>query len=255
MADFRAVDVSILKWFPQSRKVVPATPIRVQTPPGPCTVQVLPGRYAVELTLTGHRLSHAFAEFVQSVEAHAQAHAKPGRSGLRWYSCLNADSLVPKLKLSAFDDTLFFDKDGTEVRGPPTDWSACACLVELTGAWTTDTAWGLRWKLLEAKRQEGVSSDVPCFIVDEDPGVRRISVVPAVPCMFLDDEPRPSHRHAGQFEGPAGDERGHHLAHDAQAPLGGDEPVHAGQSRGDEDKRDEDDGDDEQGLFVGAQDA
>lgn len=164
MVDFRRVAVQALKWFPQSRKTVPVTPERVQVPPSACAISLLPGRYAIELTLAGHPVHREFVRFVADVEEHAQQHARPTSEDLRWYSCTDVDSLVPTLKLSAFDDARFFDADGAQHMSP-TDIKACSCLVEMTGAWTSEFGWGLRWKVLEVKELRE-RMEVPCLLTD-----------------------------------------------------------------------------------------
>lgn len=191
MADFRRVALQTIKWFPQSRKAIPVTPVRVQVPPAPCAIALLPGRYTIELTLAGHAAHDAFAEFVGELEQHALEHAKPPQ-GLAWYSCFSAYSLTPTLRLSAFDDTKFFEADGAPSTGLPTHFKACVCVLELVGAWTTDSAWGLRWKVLEVKHapHAAIASHVPMFIDDDDG-----TAPPAAGPMFIDDAddapPRP----------------------------------------------------------------
>lgn len=162
MADFRAVAVNLLKWFPQSRKTVPVTPVRVQVPPSACVISLLPGRYSIDLTLAGHAAHPQFVEFVRDVERHAQAHARPAVHGLQWYSCVDGDSLIPCMRLAAFDDTRFYDASGLE-HVHPTSMKACSCLVELVGAWTTDALWGVRWKVLEVKERPD-AVPVPCLL-------------------------------------------------------------------------------------------
>lgn len=182
MADFRRVALNTVKWFPQSRKTIPVTPVRVQVPPAPCAITLLPGRYAIELTLAGHAAHEAFAGFVGEVEQHALEHAKPPQ-GLAWYSCFSAYSLTPTMRLSAFDDTRFFEADGAPCTRLPTDFKACACVLELVGAWTTETAWGLRWKVLEVKHAPHAPLSTPSMFVDDD------DMVPgACAPMFIDDD-------------------------------------------------------------------
>ena len=160
MADFRSIRVEALKWFPQSRTTVPVTPVRLQTPPSPCSIARAAGRYSIHLQLAGHAVHPAFVEFLRAVEAHAVAHAAPRDPTLRWFSCLDA-GLVPALRLSAFDDTRMYDAAG-DACADATAMTTCACLCELAGAWTTETSWGLRWKVLEVKEAAGVR--VPCFL-------------------------------------------------------------------------------------------
>lgn len=196
--DFRTVDVPALKWFPQSRKTVPVTPIRVQVPPSQCAIELLPGRYAVDLTLAGHPVHEAFVQFVKDVEAHAQTHARPTRPDLRWCSCVDADALLPRFRVSAFDDAKFFTGDG-DTHLAPTDIQSCAVLLELGGAWTTDACWGVRWKVLEVKQAPPVP---PPFLFLPEPAPDRAP--PPVPFAFLDDPE--SHDKEGQVVGPPRDD-------------------------------------------------
>lgn len=162
MADFRAVSVAALRWFPQSRSLVPVTPVRVQAPPSPTSITLMPGRFGIELALAGHAAHPLFVAFVQDVELHAQANAQPTKGSLAWHSCVDTNSPVPGVRLAAFEDTRFFDADGRP-HTSPTAITSCSCLLELTGAWTTDAKWGLRWKVVEVKE---ASNDVrvPCLL-------------------------------------------------------------------------------------------
>ena len=183
MADFRLVDVQALRWFPQSRKAVPVTPVRVQVPASKCSITLFPGRYGVELDLVGHAAHTLFVQFVRDVEQHAREHARPAVQGLAWRSCLDDGALVPRMRLSAFDATRFFDADGQPCPAP-TEFGGCACLLELTGAWTTDSSWGLRWNVVEVKHAPHAAAlAVPCLLLpEEDDGDGG-----AQP-MFLDDD-------------------------------------------------------------------
>lgn len=172
MCDFRGIVVSDLKWFPQSRAVIPVTPVRVQTPPATCVITSVAGRHAVELSLVGHPMHGPFVDFVRELERHAGDHAGDharDHAERTWCSCV-VDGLTPRFRLSAFSDTLFFDRDGVPL-GDPTRVAACACLCELVGAWLTEDRWGLRWKVLELKACAAPS--VPCMIMscEGDDGV------------------------------------------------------------------------------------
>ena len=225
MADFRTVSVSSLKWFPQSRKTVPVTPVRVQTPPGSCAICLLPGRYGIELTLSGHPAHAAFVRFLASVEAHARQHARPSGQGLRWCACTDADSLVPVLRLSAFDDARLYACDGLP-HADPTGFEACSCLLELAGAWVTDTAWGLRWKVLEVKQTPRMA--VACMMVwDSDSDDEQRDVVCAA-------------------RGPGS----HQLAQQVEPAVSAGKPGHPGQAGRGEHEGDKDDGHDQQGGLV-----
>lgn len=161
MCDFRGIDVASLKWFPQSRTTIPVTPVRVQTPPSPCSVASVAGRHIIDLALAGHPMHAPFLDFVHALERHALENNAAAKAGHSWCSCVD-NGLAPRLRLSAFSDTLFFDKDGT-LHANPTRMTACVCLCELVGAWTTQDRWGLRWKVLEIKAC--AAPTVPCLIM------------------------------------------------------------------------------------------
>ena len=163
MVDFRKITLDSVRWLPKTRKALPLSPkIKVQIPSAPCSVTLLPGRYAMCLDLVGHIAFPAFVDFVRSVENHAMLNADPP-TGLRWLSCISdIDSTSPSLKLSAFDDAAFFDALGN-VHANPTDIRGCQCLCEISGAWVNDSYWGLRWKVLEIK--ESPDARHPCLFV------------------------------------------------------------------------------------------
>lgn len=238
MADFRRVSVGSLKWFPQSRKSVPVTPIRVQTPPCPCSITLLPGRYGLELTLSGHPSHAAFVGFLRAVEAHAREHARPTRDDLRWYACTDADSLIPTFRLSAFDDVRFYDRDGLP-HACPTDFEACSCLLELAGAWTTDTAWGLRWKVLEVKR--AVCVPVTCLLMESDDELGA-----PTPCMFVESDDE-----QGDVVGTPCGACGDQLAQHVQPAIDARKPGHLGEPGDEEHQGHQHDRHDDQRGLVG----
>jgi hypothetical protein len=182
--DFRVVRPCSLKWLPQVRQTVPVAPATcVQTPPSACDIALLPGRYALTLSLAGHAAHTQFLDFVFDLEEHAQRHARRlARHGPNptWRPCIDAGGLVPTMRLSAFDDAKFFDRSGGKVFDP-TGFQACSCLLELTGVWVAEASWGLRWKVLEVKEAPAVPV-VPCLIGPPEP--------PTIPCLVdpsLDD--------------------------------------------------------------------
>ena len=210
MSDFRKVAVDALKWFPQSRKVVPVTQVRVQFPPSACTVSPGAGRFGIEMVLAGHRAHPAFVTFLHDVETHAREHAARflKTPGLTWHASVDPYSLVPTFRASAFSDTTFFDAGG-EVTHDPAAFGGCEALVELGGAWTSDTHWGLRWKVLEFKDCPAAPPPRPFAFVDDpddpdDPSDGRLhapsrapshapSRVPShAPFAFLDDPDDPA---------------------------------------------------------------
>lgn len=161
--DFRGIAVEALKWFPQSRKVVPATSFRVQTPPCRCAIRADSGRYVIQLDLAGHPTHSAFASFVRQVELHAQQHARPLHA-TQWCPSI-VDGVVPTMRLSAFDDARVYDEGG-QLQPDPCGVTCCSCMLEFTGAWTTETHWGLRWKVLEVKSATQQLS-APCMLLPD----------------------------------------------------------------------------------------
>lgn len=217
MADFRTICLDSLGWFPCNKKLVPVTPVRFQVPPSACCVSLLPGRYNIKLSLAGHALHEAFVAFMVQLDKHALQNAKPNNPNLKWYSCTNASTLVPVLSLSAFDgSTRWFDADGRPALSP-TNFESCSCLLELTGAWMSETHWGLRLSVLEVKH-------VPRSLE---------------PFMFIDDT---SNGHGGKLEGSSGNHGGDNVAKQVQASVDGCKTGHARKSWADEDEDDEDDG-------------
>ena len=195
MADFRKVAVDALKWFPQSRKVVPVTQVRVQIPPSACCVSAAAGRFGIELTLAGHPAHPAFVAFVHGVETHAREHAARflKTPDLTWHTSVDPYSSLPTFKASAFSDTTFFTATG-EVTHDPTSFRGGAALLELGGAWTSDTHWGLRWKVLEVKECPTAPPPHPFAFMDDPRDddviapVSRPKMVPShAPFAFLDD--------------------------------------------------------------------
>lgn len=143
--DFRAVNLDDLKWSPMYRKSIPVTPVEVQVPPSLCTVITGPGRYTLQLTMVGP-WHQEFVDFVTSAEEHALENASSYlREPKGWFSSIGRNRVM---KLNAFSDTAFFGEDGVQVHDP-TPFKACSVILQLTGAWTSEVYWGLRWKVVE----------------------------------------------------------------------------------------------------------
>lgn len=194
--DFRDVDIDSLKWFPMSRKVIPVTQIRVQVPRAACTIEPGPCRYGIRLD----RCHPAFGDFVRRVESHALEHASRflGRQAPQapvdldapdaadedfqwprsWFSSLGYGN---SFKVNAFSDTTFFDREG-KVCLDPTGFRGCLALLELNGAWVSDTHWGLRWKVLEVKDADVIPAAPP---MPKAPTVT--TAASGEECAFLDD--------------------------------------------------------------------
>lgn len=153
--DFRSVDVSSLRWTKTPRGAAASAPsgkVVVQTPLLACAVRPMRSAFSqgwsLELRIPGgDGLGDQFAAFVDSVM----------RSAVAWGG-ITGDASPPlsefmgtrSLRVTAFNDTLIFDKDGNLVHDPA-GAKACSCLLELQGAWTSPARWGLRWRVAQVK--------------------------------------------------------------------------------------------------------
>jgi len=149
--DFRHVSIDRLDWRASGTKLkcvygggkalfqLPRLRARI-TP-----VPRFPG--AIELAFT-KGIPGALTDFFERVRESAEWHMNPAPE---------QRYLDPLRKLTAFNDTLAFDADGTlltkcmQTLGPH---ASVSCLVSLDGAWSSDTYWGLRLKLVQLKVHE-----------------------------------------------------------------------------------------------------
>ena len=157
--DFRQINASDVSWLRTPRGAGACLPgcdkLTVQTPVVACTVGQMLSRYshgwALTLTLPDDDpVCRAFGEFIDAIQASATrwvAESQPSFGA-------PADSLssglgARQLRVTAFSDTLFFDAAQC---ADPSGWTACACVLQLQGLWTSPTRWGLRWKVVQAKQ-------------------------------------------------------------------------------------------------------
>jgi hypothetical protein len=66
----------------------------------------------------------------------------------------------------AFSDTMAFDESG-KLSAELASAKSCSVLIELSGAWTGDGAWGPRWKIVQLKFWT-TGEDDECLFVDDD---------------------------------------------------------------------------------------
>lgn len=157
--DFRLVDASSIGWSSWYRgqptaRLPGGGRVQVQTPVAPCRVAVAqPGMYRVDMSLLPDTPAHAaFAEWVGEAEDSVRAAASQSADLSTWIGTKSRSSTVfnNAMRLMAFSDTLAFDQDG-KMSANLLDATTCACLLELTGCWSTDARWGLRWKIVQIK--------------------------------------------------------------------------------------------------------
>ena len=157
--DFRLVDAKSIGWSSWYRgqptaRLPGGGRVQVQTPVTPCRVTVAqPGMYRVEMALRPDAPAHAaFAEWVGEVEDSVREAASGSPELSTWLGTKSRSSTVfnNTMRLMAFSDTMAFDQTGA-ISANLMDATTCACLLELTGCWSTDARWGLRWKIVQAK--------------------------------------------------------------------------------------------------------
>lgn len=149
--DYRHIAVHRITW--SARKAIYGA--------GKLLVQTTPARYS---SVASHKfgpgcrdvelqgLSPGFQQWMRDMEASAAQGMQADLAGLTHFEAVTWDG---RLRLSAFDaDTTWFDRDGAVVEhGAPLDAreGVCACLLRVTGVWTSPRSWGLKIAVLEMK--------------------------------------------------------------------------------------------------------
>ncbi len=164
--DFRLVNPEHVTWkrghgTSVVAKTTGGTKIVVQTPKCSCDVTVnSPGVFRVRMTLKQFEPVHReFEDWLRRVENHASGPWKTGKT---------ARSAVYSSTFSvmAFSDTLVFD-DAGKLSADILDAKSCSAILELSGAWTTDDAWGARWKIVQLKCWPRAEPE-QCSFLDDD---------------------------------------------------------------------------------------
>lgn len=170
--DFRQADPQAISWATWSRgqpaaRTAQGGKIVVQTPLCPCRVSLQGGgMYRIDLVLRPDVALHSeFADWLCVIEeGAAEAEALKAWRGARGRStCVYNNSM----RLMAFSDTLVFDSSG-KLSGDLLSAAGCSCIIELQGGWSTDSRWGLRWKIVQCKFVEEVSL-APAGALDDEP--------------------------------------------------------------------------------------
>lgn len=160
--DFTAVAPSSIAWNTWQRGQPAArlgeSRVVVQTPMAPCRVSLgAQGMQRIDMSFQPVVQIHSeFAAWLCDVDS-AAADAVPAdwRRGKSQSSSMFRNSF----RVTAFTNTPCFDSDG-KVSFDLMDANSCACLLELQGCWSTDTRWGLRWKVVQVK----FDKSVPAFM-------------------------------------------------------------------------------------------
>ena len=163
--DFRNVDPANVKWQRGGRQgnvlaSVQHGKVLVQTPKCPCSVNVhSAGVFRIDMKLGMlNPLHERFAAWVGDVERNASG---PWKTDL----VLSSTIYGSNFRVMAFSDTMTFDERG-ELSADIISAKSCSALLELTGAWTSNGKWGLRWRVVQVKfSTEGHDE---CLFVDDD---------------------------------------------------------------------------------------
>jgi hypothetical protein len=153
--DFRALDASSVTWGAWYRgapaaKTADKARVVVQTPQAPVRVSMVGGgMFRMDMRLRPDVPLHAaFCEWIADVEDSASQAPELAE----WRAGKSRSSTVynGNLRLMAFGDTLTFDAAG-KLSFDLLDAACCACLVELQGCWSSESRWGLRWRVVQVK--------------------------------------------------------------------------------------------------------
>jgi hypothetical protein len=188
--DFRAIKPDDVSWRVSGTNVYANLPDgrrpTFQMPKCPCLVtRQGKGMMRVDARLDPADPVHAaFADWVSHIEENA--HGAPWNSGLG----LSRAVYNWNFRLMAFSDTLTFDEEGKL----STDFVSArqmTALMDLSGAWKTDSKWGLRWRVSQIKFDRAAPPEKPrTFEGSED--LPKILTKPPVAakaeCMFIDDD-------------------------------------------------------------------
>jgi len=175
MLDFRRVaDPTLLKWAlpraprgtAKSRTVPASMPdaskLRFQTPVLPVRMFDNGPSSTVLMTLRPDEndTHQEFADFLWDLERVAAAYLPEwlvdGQPAPSIWSCIRARGISDlSLRLSAFDDVLWFGVAGDFLREPPKDVRAAAAVLEFGGAWVTDSSWGIKLRIVQLRDATG----------------------------------------------------------------------------------------------------
>lgn len=139
--DFRNVVVDRISWV-GSKACYGSAKITVQTPVTRCRCTGPPEMRQV----TFMAIPSQVASFVHAIEQSASTGAGVVKVK-RVRECVSFDR---EWTVTAYDDTVWFREDGTHADALDDEtMKACACILRLDGVWTTESSWGLKWKVLE----------------------------------------------------------------------------------------------------------
>lgn len=151
--DFKTIAPSSITWTTWYRgqpaaRLGDGIKVIVQTPVATCRVSLATqGMQRIDMALQPVTQVHAdFAEWLCDVDSAAADAVTAWRHGKTQSSSLFRNSF----RLTAFTNTECFDAAG-KVSFDLIDAASCSCLLELQGCWSTDSRWGLRWKVVQVK--------------------------------------------------------------------------------------------------------
>jgi len=151
--DFRSIDASRVRWV-NSKVCYGAGKVLFQTPPMTytCTHAPVAGRIQLRLERVDGRLRDLLREIETSYD---------GAQGRQRSDTVSWDD---ELSLTTYTESecLWFEEDGTA--RPPFEHArqgVCACIVLITGVWSSPTLWGLKIVLKEVKEMKPLAAAPP----------------------------------------------------------------------------------------------
>lgn len=189
--DFRSVapqSVGWKTWYrgqPTARLADGKTKVVVQTPLCACRVSLAgAGMYRLTLTLHDHVPAHrAFCTWISDVEDTVTD--EPGLAEWREGKAKSTTVYNGTMRLMMFGDTPAFDDATGIMSAEYVDGAAAgAAVLELTGCWSTDAKWGLRWKIVQFKFTKDPPTFPPVPMLDDDDD---LDPSPSEPYLFVNE--------------------------------------------------------------------
>lgn len=170
---------SLLTWTPPTgarSKAVYATfqgrKLRLQTPLCRCRLFRDSATASLYLYADDIEAHNDFWAYVQSLEEYCLQLVSLRH--LEMSSCIRNGTSI---RLNVWESTEWFDDEGKV--SDDADVEACRCLLELTGCWISPQKWGLKWKVVQIKKQAPAATPATSPVTT--------TTTTNVPCLFLDD--------------------------------------------------------------------
>lgn len=149
--DFSAIAVDKISWSSiankKSKILYGSQKVRFQTPRTTAKMMPCPKfQGALQLEVDDTTFPDAFKDFMEAIVYSARQDLAEDIYGKTYYS--------PWKRVTAFDDALVFDAEGTLVKEEITEragYHEVSMLVQIDGAWISEQSWGIRVRIMQIK--------------------------------------------------------------------------------------------------------